>query len=144
MGELKIRRPVAQDADQIAGLLKELGYPHNAEFAKSKIAELSKSESDTVLVAEVDGKVIGVAHLHIAELFHEPGRLGRVMALVVTNNHRSAGVGRKLMMSLETIARNSGCIKMEITSAIHRNDTHAFYKSLGYTEKPRRFIKLLE
>ncbi len=142
MEEFTIRKAVVEDADQIVGLLKELGYQNKPEFAQSKIAELSQGDKDFVLVAEMDGKVIGVAYLHIVELFYEPGRLGRIMAFVVTNNYRRLGVGRKLMTSLETMARNAGCIMMEITSGIHRNDAHAFYKKLGYTEKPRRFVKI--
>lgn len=141
---LRIRKMVAEDAFQIAGLLTELGYPNTPAFAETKIAKLSRSSSDTVLVAEVDGKVVGAAHLHIAELFHEPGRLGRIMTLVVTKNHRGCGVGRKLMNSLETTGRKTGCIKMEITSGGYRGDAHTFYKGLGYVERPKRFVKVLQ
>jgi GNAT superfamily N-acetyltransferase len=135
---------VSQDAEQIADLLKQLGYPNTSSFVQAKLAALSKSSNDVVLVAEMGSRVAGVGHLHIAELFHQPGYSGRVMALVVSDAYRRHQVGRMLMMSLETIARNSGCIKMEVTSGIQRDDAHAFYKSLGYTEKPRRFIKFLE
>jgi GNAT superfamily N-acetyltransferase len=141
--ELKIRDAVIQDADQIAGLLKELGYPNTAPFAAQKIRELSNGENDTVLVAEIVGRVLGVAHLHVAELFHEQGRLGRIMALVVTSSERRRGIGRKLMAKLETAAHKAGCVKMEITSGGHRNDAHEFYGSLGYVEKRRRFVKEL-
>lgn len=144
MAEFTIKKAVIEDANQIAGLLKELGYPNTSAFAQSKIAELSKSDNDTVLIAEINDRIIGVAHLHIAELFHEPGRLGRVMAIVVTSNYRQSGVGQKLITSLETIARNAGCTKMEITSGIHRDGAHTFYKKLGYTEKPRRFGKVFK
>lgn len=143
MRKSTIREAVIEDAAHIAGLLKELGYPSTPAFAQSKIVELSKSDSDTVLVAETDGRVIGVAHLHIAELFHEPGRLGRVMAIVVKNDYRGLGVGQKLITLIENTARKAGCTKMELTSGIHRDDAHIFYKNLGYIEKPKRFLKIL-
>jgi len=143
MQEFKIRKAVIKDAEQIVFLLEELGYPNTLALVQSKLANLSKSNKDTVIIAEKDNKVIGIGHLHIAELFHQPGQLGRVMALVVKSDYRGHGVGEKLMESLETIARNSGCVKIEVTSGIHRNGAHAFYKNLGYTEKPKRFIKQL-
>ena len=138
-----LRKAVVKDAKRIADLLKELGYPNIPAFAKSKISRLSKSKNDSVLVAEINREVIGAAHLHIAELFHEPGRLGRIMALVITKNCRQQGIGQKLMASLETIARKAGCIKMEVTSAVHRDSAHIFYKKLGYSEQPKRFVKPL-
>jgi GNAT superfamily N-acetyltransferase len=65
------------------------------------------------------------------------------MALVITKNCRQQGIGQKLMASLETIARKAGCIKMEVTSAVHRDSAHIFYKKLGYSEQPKRFVKPL-
>ncbi len=144
MADFLTRKAVFEDAEQTAGLLGELGYPNTAAFARSKIVELSKSDNDTLLVAEADGALIGVAHLHVSELLHEPGRLGRIMAIVVRDSHRRSGVGRKLMTSLEALARGAGCIKMELTSGVHRDGAHAFYENLGYVEKPRRFVKVLE
>ena len=144
MEEFTIRKAVVGDADQIAVLLGELGYPNTPAFSKAKIAELSKSRSDSVFVAEAGNRVVAVAHLHIAELLHEPGRLGRIIAIVVTNNYLRRGVGRKFMALLETISRDAGCTKMELTSSIHRKGAHAFYRSLEYIEKPRRFVKVLE
>lgn len=143
MDSLTIRDALPEDAQQIAGLLEELGYPKTAGFARARIAELSKTKRDTLLVAETDGAVIGVAHLHIADLFHQPGRLGRIMAIVVTEDWRRLRVGRKLMEFAEAQARTAGCTRMELTSGVHRNGAHQFYESLGYTEKPRRFVKVL-
>jgi len=143
MANFIIREAVDQDADQIAGLLKALGYPNSPAFARQKMAALSQNAGDIVLVAEAAGRVIGVAHLHVAELFHEAGRLGRIMALVVTNHARRSGVGRRLMRSLEKLARNAGCVKMEVTSGAHREGAHAFYESLGYLQEPKRFVKVL-
>jgi N-acetylglutamate synthase-like GNAT family acetyltransferase len=144
MSAFIIREALAKDADPIADLLKELGYPSTAAFARHKIAALSASASDTVLVAEGQGRVVGVAHLHLAELFHEKGLLGRVMAIVVNEEARQAGVGTKLMSSLEELARDTGCVKMEVTSGIQRDWAHAFYRKLGYIEEPKRFVKVLE
>jgi N-acetylglutamate synthase-like GNAT family acetyltransferase len=144
MAKFTVREAIAKDADQIAGLLRALGYPNTPTFAQQKIEELSQSVSDTVLVAEGEGRVVGFTHLHLAELFHERGRLGRIMALVVTDDARRSGVGKMLMSSLEVLARNAGCVKLEVTSGAGRHGAHAFYHRLGYTEEPKRFVKTLK
>lgn len=106
--------------------------------------ELSKSKIDSVFVAEIEGKVVAFTHLHIAKMLHEPGKLGGVMAIVVSKDYSRAGVGRKLMYFLESIALDTGCTKMELTSGSHRKGAHKFYKNLGYFEKPKRFLMKLE
>jgi N-acetylglutamate synthase-like GNAT family acetyltransferase len=141
--KIRIRKVTLHDAPQIVPLLKELGYPNTTALVKKKIAILNRSTRDTVLVAETNNSVIGVAHLHVAELFHQKGRLGRILAIVVAYEYCRHSLGKQFMKKLEREARRAGCVKMEITSALHRSDAHAFYKRLGYREKPRRFIKLL-
>lgn len=143
MAKYAVREASAQDAGQIAGLLKMLGYPNTPAFARHKIERLSQSASDAVLVAEGDGRVVGVAHLHLAELFHQKGRLGRIMALVVTDDVRRSGVGKMLVRSLEALARNAGCVKLEVTSGAGRRGAHGFYRRLGFGEEPKRFVKML-
>lgn len=143
MAEITIRNAASGDAGQLSGLLGELGYPNTPEFVKQKLIAIEKANLDVVLVAESGGRVIGTAHLHIAEMIHEKGRLGRIMALVVTGESRWSGVGKKLMATAESMAKDAGCSKMEVTSAIHREPAREFYECLGYREKRRRFVKSL-
>ena len=142
--ETAIREAVPDDAEAVAGLLGELGYPKTADFARAKLATLAASDLDWVLVAERGGRVVGVGHLHVSELFHQPGRVGRIMAIVVDTGSRRLGAGRELMDRLEAIAQEAGCIKLELTSAAHREAAHAFYCSLGYGEGLKHFVKYLD
>jgi hypothetical protein len=41
----------------------------------------------------------------------------------------------------EEFFQMAGCIRSEVTSGEHRSDAHAFFKSFGYLEDERRFIK---
>jgi N-acetylglutamate synthase-like GNAT family acetyltransferase len=143
VNDFAIRYAEPGDAEQLSDLLGELGYPNTPEFAGEKITSITKSKSDILLVAEVEGSIIGVVHLHIAHMLHEKGKLGRIMALVVTDRQRFHGVGKKLMETAEAMAKEAGCSKMEVTSAMHRENAGKFYEGLGYAEKRRRFIKLL-
>ncbi len=136
-----MRRAAAGDAAAVASLLAELGYPNSPAFAGEKLAALAASDADAVFVAEEAGVVVAVGHVHAATMFHAPGKLGRVMALVVSEERRRRGLASALMAELEDWARGIGCTKMEITSGAHRPGAHDFYERLGYEEKPRRFVK---
>lgn len=136
-----MRQAAVDDAAAVASLLAELGYPNSPAFAREKLAALAASDADAVFVGEEAGAVVAFGHVHAATMFHAPGKLGRVMALVVSEERRRRGLASALMAALERWARAAGCTKMEITSGIHRPGAHEFYARLGYREKPRRFVK---
>lgn len=142
--DISFGEPSPGDIPEIRKLMDELGYPNPAEFFSNKLDSLAFSESDKVLVARVDDEVVGIAHLHIADMLHYPGKLGRVMSIVVSEEWRGRGAGGEMMKYLEAEAKERGCSLMEITSNIKREDTHRFYEDLGYEEKPKRFIKKLD
>jgi GNAT superfamily N-acetyltransferase len=142
MQAIHIREVRSRDAPALAGLLSELGYPNTAQFVRRKLKAMGAC--DTVLVAMAAGQVVGFAHLHHTEMFHAAGRIGRVMALAVTENRKRTGVGRKLLAALEAAAHRAGCVRMEVTSGARRKDAHSFYRKLGYTEEPKRFVRRLE
>jgi GNAT superfamily N-acetyltransferase len=139
-----IREACPGDAERVAELLRELGYPETAAFAREKLQTLAASDSDTVFVAEADSRVVGVAHLHVAELFQRAARTGRVMALVVDETFRGRGAGRALMEAAERRAAGSGCCQVEASSGFHREAAHAFYRRLGYAERRRHFTKPIQ
>ena len=141
MVEFEIREARLDDDAAVAVLLGELGYPNSAEFAQEKLRELLASEADEVFVAAAGGEAVAVGHVHAAPMFHAPGKVGRVMALVVAGDYQRLGVASALVAALEGWAREAGCTRMEITSGAHRPVAHDFYERLGYQEKPRRFVK---
>ena len=78
-----IREACSTDAERVAALLRDLGYSETVAFARATLRALTDSDADDVFVAEADGNVVGVLHLHVAQLFQRAARTGRVMALVV-------------------------------------------------------------
>ncbi len=143
MSEPVVRDARPEDAPVVARLLAMLGYPTTNETAANNLSLLAARATDRVIVAELDGRVVGLAHLHIAKLLHVTGSIGRVMAFVVHADHLRQGIGRRLMSEMEDIARAGGCARIELTSGIHRDGAHAFYQALGYTVQSRRYVKSL-
>lgn len=136
-----IRDAESDDAQAIAGLLGDLGYPATSEFVLAKVRTLGQRAYDRILVAEKNGKVVGVLSLHIMLLLHHKDNLCRISALVVSLDYRRQYIGRRLMEMAEAYAKAHKCFRIEITSNEKRADAHAFYVSCGYAEQAKRFCK---
>ncbi|WP_448955653.1 GNAT family N-acetyltransferase [Labrys neptuniae] len=138
-----IREATSADAPAIAGLMDELGYHAGPALIIEKLDTLARSGSDAVFLACDAEHVFGCLSAHIMELFHAPGRAGRITALVVDAKARGRGAGRALIERACGYFRERGCLFIEVTSGDHRPDAHAFYRAVGFAEDKRRFVMKL-
>jgi GNAT superfamily N-acetyltransferase len=136
---VRVRRAELGDVPAIAALLAELGYPVADDALAARLGRLPDTTS--VLVAEEDEEVVGMAALDVRQgLEHEEPR-GRIVAFIVRPDARGRGVARALMQAIEAAARAAGAVHLHVTSAHHRADAHAAYVALGFRETGLRFGK---
>jgi len=140
---LALREPRPEDADAVAALLDELGYPSSVDQAAERIAWIGHDPSTLLLVAEVEGEVAGLAALHVRNLIERDDVGCSVAALVVAERFRRLGIGARLSEAIEAEARARGCETLALHTAHRRADAHAFYESLGYEHTGRRYAKTL-
>ncbi len=140
---MSVRRAGAADAAAIAALLAELGYASAPADVERRLAELERSGRSEALVAERSGDVAGVLTLHMVPVLHEPGDWCRVTVLVVGEQARRRGLARALVSEAESIARSHGCVRIEVTSALHRDGAHEFYRGMGLGQVSEHFLKPL-
>jgi GNAT superfamily N-acetyltransferase len=136
--EIRDARP--DDADAIARLLGQLGYPAEAEGVSQRLARLG---DDRLVVAVDDGAVAGLAQLHVAPSLEYDRPAAKLAALVVDEAQRGGGIGRALVDAMEAEARARGCELLYLTTAERRADAHAFYERLGLEYTGRRYAKRL-
>ncbi len=141
-GAIAIRPAEVGDAEAIAPLLGELGHPQTPDVIRRRLEELAGFPSTRVLVATNEGEVIGVGTLNFIPLLHEQ-KIARVSALAVAERYHGRGAGHALMGAFESIARDAGCPRLEVTSNLRRAGAHGFYERLGYEEISKRFVKWL-
>jgi ribosomal protein S18 acetylase RimI-like enzyme len=139
-----IRGASPRDIDAIAPLLGQLGYPASALELVGRLERLTDNPDAEVLVAELDGAVVGVAAFQLIDLLERPDPQCRITALVVDDRHRRRGVAYALLHMIEESAREVGCFRLEVTTAPERAEALAFYRAAGFDERPRRLIKPLE
>lgn len=140
-----IRRARPGDAAAVAALLADLGYPGNdADAVRRRLAMWEREESGAVLVAENEARVVGTVAVAAVPYLEREGRCGRIVALVTSAGCRGRGIGRRLVEAAERTAADLGCVRMEVTSARHRAESHPFYRGLGYEDSGDRSVRYLK
>src|SRR3982074_3155517 len=123
--QLLIRDARSDDAGQIAELLDELGYAVGVERVRQHLEQ----GGERVMVAERQGRLLGMARVAIQSVLASPGRTARLTAIVVRSDARRGGVGRALIEAAVAHAREQGCVGVELTSGLRpgREAAHTFY-----------------
>ena len=137
-----IRDARPDDADAVARLLDQLGYPAEPSAIVSRLERLA-IVGDRVVVAEIGGEVVGLAHLQVTPAIEYDRPAAKIGALVVDDSHHGEGIGRALVEALEAEARARGCALLFLTTSAQRNDAHEFYRRVGLEETGKRFTKSL-
>jgi N-acetylglutamate synthase-like GNAT family acetyltransferase len=138
-----IRRAEPRDAPALARLIGQLGYAAEPEQVASRLAEM-EAEGRAVLVAELDGAVIGCLSTSVMRVLHRPAPVGRISMMVVDETYRSRGVGAELVRAAEAVLAAQQCYMVEVTSQVSRTDAHRFYERLGYERTSVRLARVLD
>jgi GNAT superfamily N-acetyltransferase len=142
---VRIREAQGADAEAVAALLAELGYPNAPDRVAERIERFAGEPASRFLVADGGNHLLGFASATIMPLAHEAGSWCRLSALIVAQSRRRSGVGRALVETVETWAGVEGCRYVEVTSGERpeREAAHRFYERLGYEPTSKRYLKEL-
>ena len=117
--------PAAQE------LLRQLGYPVNAQELETRLCALQPDPARLLLVAEREGSVIALAEACLRlELANPP--MAELLSLVVDENVRGSGAGVHLLRAVEKWAAERGCSALTLGSRVERAGAHRFYEREGY------------
>ena len=130
---MNIRRANVTDAEPIAALAKDMGYPSSADHITRRLLALEKEEDHAFFIAEDnDGSV--QAFLHVFGrwlLIAEP--IAEIGGIVVSSHCRGQGIGRGLISEATTWARRKGLSGLVARSDTRRPESHDFYPKVGMT-----------
>jgi GNAT superfamily N-acetyltransferase len=128
---IDLRSATAADAERIAALFTDEGYPSGPSDIVERLARFD-SDGSRVIVADNGGEVLGFVAVHALPRFEHSDRIIRIMALVVDAGERGRGIGRLLMEEVERIGRDLDAAFAEVTAGHHRPDARRLYEELGY------------
>lgn len=135
-----IRRSTEADAEAIAALFTDEGYPAGPSDIVERLTRFASPHSQ-VLVAEHDDALLGFIAIHALPRFEHDDRIVRVLALVVDAGARDRGIGGALMTEAERIAKELDAAFIEITAGHHRPDARRLYESLGYDASVAAYLR---
>jgi GNAT superfamily N-acetyltransferase len=141
--DVRVRTALVQDAPELARLLSQLDFPTNTEAILARWQGWSTAGNSALVAEGKDGRLAGVAVLHVMHVLHRPRPVGRISALVVDESERGQGLGRTLVAAAESFLVEAGCGLMEITSNLRLTEAHAFYEHIGFPRTSIRFAKAL-
>ncbi len=131
---ITIVKPAVRDFSEIFLLLKQL-WPDkkfDRERTKKIFSDGLNDTNRTFLIAKKGEKTVGFVSLSIRGSLYDDGLLGNIDELVVDENYRSMGVGKKLLDEIIRVARRKSCKRVELDSAFRRKKAHHFYLSQGF------------
>jgi GNAT superfamily N-acetyltransferase len=142
--ELTIRGAQPPDAQALARLVTQLGYPTNIAQMQQRLAVLLSLPDYHTFVACMADRVVGMASVWLGHALEFDGRYGRITTVAVDESVRHQGVGRALMQYVEQWLRAQQAVMVTLTSAAHRHEAHKFYEALGYDGNGIRFKRWLK
>ena len=143
MGAIRIREPSGADHAAVAALLGELGYPAEAQALPARLAAMRRERIAALWVAEVDGRIVGLASAHCFSALHADAPVAYLSALVVCEDARRCGAGRALVEQAQSWARDRGAPRMSISVGAQRQTARSFYRAMGFEETGSRFAKVI-
>ena len=130
------------DAEGIRALNVQLGYDYPAEKTERHLDKALSLPYVKICVAEADGKIVGYIHAADYECTYAD-TMKDILALVVDESCRGAGVGRALLAAAEAWARDTGAAGIHLVSGWNRTGAHRFYEKCGYVNRKdqKNFMK---
>ncbi|MBM4408014.1 MAG: GNAT family N-acetyltransferase [Chloroflexi bacterium] len=139
-GTVSLRPAMSADAERIASLFTEEGFPVGASGVAERL-ERFRAPGSRVVVAELGGEVLGFIALHVVPRFEQDEPFVRIVALVVDPGVRERGVGRLLMDEAERVGARAGATFVEVTAGRHRVEAKRLYESLGYDSTVTTYLR---
>jgi GNAT superfamily N-acetyltransferase len=138
----RIRPGRAADAEAMAALCTELGYPSSEAQIRERLLRLSDVEHGLFVAEDAGGELAGVIAVH-TRLLLEDDPFAELTVLVVTQDARGGGIGSELVAEAARWARARGLARVWVRVNVVREATHRFYESLGFRlSKQQRIYEL--
>jgi ribosomal protein S18 acetylase RimI-like enzyme len=142
--DITIREAQRNDLAQLVELMKALtittstveasGASSLADYEKV-FAQIESDPNHYLIVAEVEGQIVGSADLMIVPNLSHRGLPWAVMENVIVDERtRRQGIASAMVEHLVTLAKENGCYKIGLSSSKKRPAAHSMYESLGFKQ----------
>jgi ribosomal protein S18 acetylase RimI-like enzyme len=140
-GQLTVRTAVGSDLDAVVNILWSVAgegrwvgteLPFDRRDRRRLYDRMMQSPAATVLVAVIDGHVVGQAALQVA------GYGVADLGMAILDGYRGRGIGTALLEAAIEWARGTGAHKMSLEVWPHNEAAIALYQKVGFVEEGRK------
>jgi GNAT superfamily N-acetyltransferase len=104
--------------------------------------QINSDANHQLIVAELDGKVIGTLHLmFLPSISYQGGLRAQIESVRVDRQFQNQGIGSEMMKWAIERAQERGAHLVQLTTHKSREDAHRFYQRLGF-QKSHLGLKL--
>ena len=130
------------DVEAVYRLIRQLSHH---DFTKEQFENcfFDTIEEGRVLVYETENLVCGCLVFAIHYPLQFSRKTAEIVNLIVDENSRNCGIGKRLIDSFERIAIENDCVRIDVASANRRKDAHRFYEREGFLFTHHKFTKEL-
>lgn len=135
---MRIRRATHADCDAMAGLLVQL-FAIETDFTVDTTKQIKALHlliddlTTVVLVAEMDEKVVAMVTMQRLVSTAAGGYGGVIEDVVVDAQYRGRGIGRALLETLMTLARENGYCRLQLNAERNNIPACIFYRNYGFS-----------
>jgi GNAT superfamily N-acetyltransferase len=150
MDNVTVRPSSDNDIAILLGLLYDLGRPKpqkdsDVETFRKLVTKYVKDSDKTILVAEIDDmKIMGMVSVIFLPRLNQPTLEMYIPELIVLEKYQNHGIGKKLINSCITLAKEKNCHRIRLESGNQRKDAHQFYMHLGFEQSSLSFTKNID
>jgi ribosomal protein S18 acetylase RimI-like enzyme len=147
MENITIRESIYDDIPSLLELLYELGRPksqtdNELEKFEKLLKNYMQEDDKKILIAQInDSKIIGMISMVFLSRLNQNTLEMYIPELIVSQNYRSNGIGKKLINSSIEFGKEKKCHRIRLESGNQRIDSHKFYKRLGFETSSIFFTK---
>ena len=135
-----IREVTPNDKDSIYKLLEAL------EETNIDIKQFSDCFDSNILnplvfyyVYEKENVILGFISIHVQKLLHHTANIAEIQELIIDENIRYQGVGKRLFQKAKEVGAYNGCQQLEVCCNKKRIPSHKFYQSQGMSSSHYKF-----
>ena len=138
------RKATVSDCEKVYGLICDM---ENKGLPFDKFSAIFQEQINDkryyCLINEQKHTAVGVLNLRFEQQLHHAERIAEIMEFAVDPLYRHQGIGKRMFENACQIAKECGCIQIEIACNQLRLDTHRFYLREGMHNFHFKFSKAL-
>ena len=120
-------------ADDELGSQRERDKEPLPESYYSAYEEIHKDPNHELIVAELNGEVMGTLHLmFLPSISFQGGLRAQIESVRIDNQHQNRGIGSQMMKWAIERSKARGAHIVQLTTHKTRGDAHRFYQRLGF------------